>query len=118
MNPATPVYAQPSAPYYNPLAMHPAGQPAPNFAQPAFGYLGATPAEVTAAGIAQAQGEEMSKRQEMKPADDDPFRFYWVRELDQSWSQRNRMTIDSGDIGDCRWYAKDGAFYAVRLAMS
>lgn len=65
-----------------------------------------------------AVGLEMDKPQEMKPSDDDKFRFYWVRELDNTWSQRNRITIDSGDIGDCRWYAKDGVFYAVRLPES
>jgi hypothetical protein len=57
----------------------------------------------------------MNKKQEMKPADDDPMRMYWVRELDGTYSQRNRLTIDSGDIGDCRWYTHGGVFYAVRL---
>jgi hypothetical protein len=41
--------------------------------------------------------------------------MYWVRELDGTFTQRNRLTIDSGDIGDCRWYAQDGVFYSVRL---
>lgn len=68
-----------------------------------------------AQNMAAAQNNELNKKQEMKPADDDPLRMYWVRELDQSWTQRNRITIDSGDIGDCRWYAMDGQFYAVRL---
>ena len=57
----------------------------------------------------------MNDKQEMKPANDDPSKEYWVRELDGNWTQRNRMTIDSGDIGKCRWYAVDGVFYAVRL---
>lgn len=50
----------------------------------------------------QMQTPDANKKQDMKPADDDPFRIYWVRELDNTWSQRNRLTIDSGDIGDVR----------------
>jgi hypothetical protein len=50
----------------------------------------------------QMQTSDAFKKQDMKPADDDPFRMYWVREQDNTWSQRNRLTIDSGDIGDCR----------------
>jgi len=52
--------------------------------------------------------------QDFKPADDDPLRFYWVREVDGNWTQRNRLTIDN--LGDCRWYlAEAGYFYAIRL---
>jgi hypothetical protein len=65
--------------------------------------------------MATAQGLEMNNKQEMKPADDDPIRMYWCREQDGTWTQRNRLTIDSGDIGDCRWYVHEGVFYAVRL---
>ena len=86
--------------------------------QPVTGTHGQTGYEVLGQQLATAQGLEMNAKQEMKPADDDPFRMYWCRELDGSWTQRNRLTIDSGDIGDCRWYAKDGQFYAVRLPMA
>lgn len=65
--------------------------------------------------MGQAQNHDFNKKQEMKPADDDPYRMYWCRETDNSWTQRNRLTIDSGDIGDVRWYAVDGQFYCVRL---
>jgi len=110
--PAQPVYQQaypmmPQPAYYD-----------SHIPQPAFGTIGLTGGEVMAQQIQTAAGLEMDKPQEMKPADDDKFRFYWVRELDNTWSQRNRLTIDSGDIGDVRWYAKDGTFYAVRLPMS
>lgn len=84
--------------------------------QPAFGTIGLTGSEVLAQQIQTAHGLKMDEPDDMKPADDDKHRFYWVRELDDSWTQRSRMTIDSGDIGECRWYAKDGAFYAVRLS--
>ncbi|KAM3070169.1 hypothetical protein ACMFMF_008522 [Clarireedia jacksonii] len=67
--------------------------------QPAIGTLGATASEIQ---MQQMQNSDVFKKQDMKPADDDPFRMYWVREHDNTWSQRNRMTIDSGDIGECR----------------
>jgi hypothetical protein len=86
-----------------------------NITQPTFGTYGQTGSEVLAQQLAYAQASNVNQKQEMKPADDDPFRMYWVREQDGTWTQRNRLTIDSGDIGDCRWYAMDGQFYAVRL---
>ncbi|EPE28726.1 hypothetical protein GLAREA_09847 [Glarea lozoyensis ATCC 20868] len=97
--PQAPTYAYPPYPYAPPQWAHP----------------GATPSEVLTQNIMHT---ETSAKQEMKPADDDPHRFYMVRELDGSWSRRNRMTIDSGDIGECRWFAREGEFYAVRLASS
>lgn len=60
---------------------------------------GATGSEIQ---LQQMQIPEASKKQDMKPSDDDPFRLYWVRELDDTWTQRNRLTIDSGDIGEIR----------------
>jgi hypothetical protein len=91
------------------------GFPTFHISQPAHHTIGLTGTEVLNQQLATAQGLEMNKKQEMKPADDDPLRMYWVRELDGTYTQRNRLTIDSGDIGDCRWYAQDGVFYAVRL---
>lgn len=61
-----------------------------------------------------ASGNKLFEAQDFKPGDDDPSRFYYVRELDGNWTQRNRFTIDH--MGDCRWYVTDeGWFYAVRL---
>ncbi|KAB8289795.1 hypothetical protein EYC80_010428 [Monilinia laxa] len=80
--------------------------------QPAMNTHGATSSEIQ---MQQMQTPDANKKQDMKPADDDPFRMYWVRELDNTWTQRNRMAIDSGDIGDVRWYVTEGVFYAVRL---
>ncbi|KAG9237177.1 hypothetical protein BJ875DRAFT_502838 [Amylocarpus encephaloides] len=100
-------------PYFHPSPNNPSYPTAPELVSQAF------MANPHAAGVkiqmmtAHAMG--LDRKQDMKPADDDPLRFYWVREFDGSWTQRNRLTIDSGDIGDCRWYAKDGEFYAVRL---
>ena len=87
----------------------------PAFQQPAIGTIGHTGTEIVTQQMAYALNAETDKKQEMQPADPDPLRYYWVRELDNTWTQRNRITIDSGDIGDCRWYAMDGRFYAVRL---
>lgn len=94
---------------------HPLTHPPYHIQQPPFGTIGLTPSEVTMQNMATAVTLEMNKKQEMKPADDDPMRIYWCREQDGTWVQRNRLTIDSGDIGDCRWYAYEGIFYAVRL---
>ena len=80
------------------------------------GTYGQTGTEILAGQLQYAKDSDINKKQEMKPADDDPFRMYWCRELDGTWTQRNRLTIDSGDIGDCRWYAMDGQFYSVRLS--
>lgn len=118
------VYPQPVAspyPYqpYQQYVVQPqptmTGFPTYHINQPAQNTFGFTATEVLNQQMATAQGLEMNKQQEMKPADDDPMRMYWVRELDGTFTQRNRLTIDSGDIGDCRWYAQDGVFYAVRL---
>lgn len=55
------------------------------------------------------------KPQDMQPSDSDPNRFYQVRELDGSWTRRNRRTID-GYLGVCRWYQRpDGTWFAVRV---
>jgi hypothetical protein len=91
------------------------GFPTIHIQQPAYNTIGLTGNELLNAQMATAQGLEMNKQQEMKPSDDDPTRMYWVRELDGTYTQRNRLTIDSGDIGDIRWYANEGVFYAVRL---
>lgn len=91
------------------------GLPTFHISQPAYNTIGLTGSDVLQQQLATAQGLEMNTKQEMKPSDDDPMRMYWVRELDGTYTQRNRLTIDSGDIGDCRWYAQDGVFYAVRL---
>jgi hypothetical protein len=92
------------------------GVPTFHITQPAYNTVGLTGPELIAQQMATAQGLEMNKKQEMKPADDDPMRMYWVRELDGTYTQRNRLTLDSGDIGQVRWYVNgDGVFYAVRL---
>ncbi|PMD18241.1 hypothetical protein NA56DRAFT_630550 [Hyaloscypha hepaticicola] len=124
-----PGYIAPPQPIYNPYAyaqqqqpyviqQQPPiqGLPSYNIMQPTIGTYGQTGSEVLAQQLAYAQASNVNQKQEMKPADDDPFRMYWVREQDGTWTQRNRLTIDSGDIGDCRWYAMDGQFYAVRLS--
>lgn len=76
--------------------------------------LGKTPGEETLRQLQFAHANKLFEPQDFKPADDDPSRFYYVREVDGNWTQRNRFTIDH--MGDCRWYVTDeGWFYAVRL---
>lgn len=51
--------------------------------------------------------------QDFKPADDDPGRFYPLRQLDGNWTNVTRATIDKLPS---RWYLSErGFFYAVRL---
>ncbi|CZT48770.1 uncharacterized protein RSE6_09517 [Rhynchosporium secalis] len=87
----------------------------PNFSihQPDHGATyGYTGGEMLMQNMGQAVHPDFTKKQEMQPSDPDQFRMYWCREPDNTWTQRNRLTIESGDIGDCRWYATDGQFYA------
>ncbi|KAF7551637.1 hypothetical protein G7Z17_g4886 [Cylindrodendrum hubeiense] len=76
--------------------------------------LGRTAGEETLRQIKFAYSNRLYEPQDFKPSDDDPSRFYFVREVDGNWTQRNRFSIDH--MGDCRWYVTDeGWFYAVRL---
>lgn len=75
---------------------------------------GRTQGEETIRQLNFAHANRMFDSQDFKPSDDDPSRFYYVRELDGQWTQRNRFTIDH--MGNSRWYVTDeGWFYAVRL---
>lgn len=99
----------------------------PVFAGNVPGGLGGGPQHIPEVmGVGRTAGEEQLRQikfahanklyepQEFKPADDDPSRFYYVREVDGNWTQRNRFTIDH--MGDSKWYVTDeGWFYAVRL---
>ncbi|KAI3531615.1 hypothetical protein CABS01_00230 [Colletotrichum abscissum] len=77
------------------------------------GY-GKTAGEVAMEQAQFAYSNGLFEPQDFKPADDDPSRYYPVREVDGNWTQRNRFTIDN--LGDCRWYVtNEGYFYAVRL---
>lgn len=81
---------------------------------PEISGLGRTQGEETVRQLQFAHSNKLFEPQDFKPADDDPSRFYYVREVDGNWTQRNRFTIDH--MGDCRWYVTDeGWFYAVRL---
>lgn len=81
---------------------------------PEVAGLGRTPNEEMLRQVQFAHANRLFESQDFKPADDDPSRFYFVREVDGNWTQRNRFTIDH--MGDCRWYVTDeGWFYAVRL---
>ncbi|KZL70820.1 hypothetical protein CT0861_09708 [Colletotrichum tofieldiae] len=76
--------------------------------------FGRTAGEIALEQAQFAHANGLFEPQDFKPADDDPSRYYPVREVDGNWTQRNRFTIDN--LGDCRWYiTKEGYFYAVRL---
>ncbi|OHW95018.1 hypothetical protein CSPAE12_06288 [Colletotrichum incanum] len=76
--------------------------------------FGRTSGEIALEQAQFAHANGLFEPQDFKPADDDPSRYYPVREVDGNWTQRNRFTIDN--LGDCRWYiTNEGYFYAVRL---
>ncbi|KAG5944609.1 hypothetical protein E4U53_006865 [Claviceps sorghi] len=120
---ATPVMAAAAVPGVPsvPIAGVQAGAPVPiipgnatSSNVPDVSGLGKTPHEETLRQVEFAYNNRLFEPQEFKPADDDPSRFYYVREVDGNWTQRNRFTIDH--MGDSRWYVTDeGWFYAVRL---
>jgi hypothetical protein len=107
-NAGVPMMTQPA-----PVAV-PGGGGGGGAAPPAITGQGATASEVAADQVKFAYENGLFEPQDFKPADDDPSRYYYVREVDGVWTQRNRYTIDN--LGDCRWYITDsGYFYAVRL---
>ncbi|RDA87732.1 hypothetical protein CP532_1768 [Ophiocordyceps camponoti-leonardi (nom. inval.)] len=87
--------------------------PGNDFKSPDVSGMGRTPNEESLRQIQFAYANRLFEPQDFKPGDDDPSRFYYVREIDGNWTQRNRYTIDQMA---CRWYVTDeGWFYAVRL---
>jgi hypothetical protein len=91
-----------------------AGLPAqpPVHVEPAMG-VGLTPNETIAENIRVAQNNKAYEPQDFKPADPDPYRMYWFRELNGHWAVFPRRQIDRLNA---RWYrTDDSVFYAVRL---
>ncbi|AEO57773.1 hypothetical protein MYCTH_2118259 [Thermothelomyces thermophilus ATCC 42464] len=85
----------------------------PVHVEPALG-VGLTPTETMAQNIRIAQNNKGYEPQDFKPADPDPYRMYWFRELNGHWAVFPRRQIDRLDA---RWYrTDDGVFYAVRLS--
>ncbi|KAI1098974.1 hypothetical protein F4804DRAFT_337671 [Jackrogersella minutella] len=77
--------------------------------------IGRTTTEVQIEQYHTALNNKALEGQDIAPADPDPSRMYYCRELDGEWTLRNRYGIDN--MGDCRWYVMPGGiFYAVRLA--
>jgi len=80
--------------------------------------IGLTASQVQAQQLQVAQNLGMNVSQKTQPGDPNPDLYYWVRERDDTWTQRDRRTIDSGQLGDIRWYTQGpGLYYAERLAM-
>ena len=92
-----------------------AGLPAqpPVHVEPAMG-VGLTPNETIAQNMRIAQDNKAYEPQDFKPADPDPYRMYWFRELNHHWAVFPRRQIDRLHA---RWYrTDDGVFYAIRLS--
>lgn len=88
--------------------------PAPFFSgAPDVMGIGKTQSELTAEQWHLGSEQGALQPQDFKPADDDPARMYFCRELDGEWILRNRYTLDNLPV---RWYMwQNGIFYAVRL---
>ncbi|KAI1460732.1 hypothetical protein F4805DRAFT_416888 [Annulohypoxylon moriforme] len=87
----------------------------PASAAPDVMGIGKTGMEVQLEQYHTALNNKALEGQDIAPADPDPSRMYYCRELDGEWTLRNRYGIDN--MGDCRWYVLPGGiFYAVRLA--
>jgi hypothetical protein len=105
----------PARPIHMPGNAIMAGLPAqpPVHVEPALG-VGLTPNETAAQNIRIAQNNKAYEPQNFKPADPDPYRLYWFRELNGHWAVFPRRQIDRLNA---RWYRTDeGVFYAVRLS--
>ncbi|KAI1378263.1 hypothetical protein F4677DRAFT_389050 [Hypoxylon crocopeplum] len=110
------ILGPPGMPGGMPVGM-PSGIPAgfPPGAAPDVMGIGKTPNEMRMEQYHIAMNNKALEGQDMSPADPDPSRMYYCRELDGEWTLRNRYSIDH--MGDCRWYVlPGGVFYAVRLA--
>jgi hypothetical protein len=95
-------------------SLMPPGVPAqpPVHVEPAMG-VGLTPNETIAENVRMAQNNKAYEPQDIKPADPDPYRMYWFRELNGHWAIFPRRQIDRLDA---RWYrTNEGVFYAIRL---
>ncbi|KAK7965094.1 hypothetical protein PG988_010098 [Apiospora saccharicola] len=85
----------------------------PPSALPDIMGVGKTVGETQAEQLQSAHDQGALEPQDFKPADDDPSRMYFCREIDGNWLLRNRYTLDNIPI---RWYVTtSGVFYAVRL---
>jgi hypothetical protein len=85
----------------------------PVHVEPALG-VGLTPNETMAQNLRIAQNNKAYEPQDFTPADPDPYRMYWVREVNGHWAVFPRRQIDRLEA---RWYRTDeGVFYAVRLS--
>ncbi|KAI3337394.1 hypothetical protein HD806DRAFT_37934 [Xylariaceae sp. AK1471] len=99
------------------------GQPTPPITPPGAAFaaggnsgieMGKTRTEIEAENQANAVDNQLNEPQDFKPADDDPSRMYWSRELDGHWTTRNRFSLDQ--MGNFRWYVtENGVFYAKML---
>ncbi|KAI2469212.1 hypothetical protein F4781DRAFT_233427 [Annulohypoxylon bovei var. microspora] len=100
-----------------PQVAGPSGMPGafPVSSAPDIMGIGKTGMEVQLEQYHTAMNNKALEGQDIAPADPDPSRMYYCRELDGEWTLRNRFGIDN--MGDCRWYVLPGGiFYAVRLA--
>ncbi|KAK0661246.1 hypothetical protein QBC41DRAFT_382993 [Cercophora samala] len=85
-------------------------QPRVHF-EPALG-IGLTQSERLAADIERAKMEGCFEPHEFMPTNRDPFKEWWVEEVDGHWGLYQRRQIDQFKH---KWCVRDGWFYAKRL---
>lgn len=89
----------------------PGAQPPHVHFEPALG-IGLTQSERLAADIEHAKQEGCFEPQDFMPANRDPYKEWWVEEVDGHWGLYQRRQIDRLKH---KWYVRDGWFYAKRL---
>ena len=95
------------------VAMAPGAFTGASSMAPDVAGVGKTAGEVALEEARFAYENKLFEPQDFKPADDDPGRFYPMRQLDGAWTNVTRATIDKLNT---RWYITEaGYFYAVRL---
>ncbi|KAK4668150.1 uncharacterized protein QC764_0113470 [Podospora pseudoanserina] len=89
----------------------PGAQPPHVHFEPALS-IGLTQSERLAADIEHAKQEGCFEPQDFMPANRDPYKEWWVEEVDGHWGLYQRRQIDRLKH---KWYVRDGWFYAKRL---
>ncbi|KAK4196529.1 hypothetical protein QBC40DRAFT_234186 [Triangularia verruculosa] len=88
----------------------PGGQARVHF-EPSLG-IGLTQSERLAADIEHAMKESCFEPQDFMPVNKDPYKEWWVMEMDGNWGLYQRRQIDKLKH---KWCVRDGWFYAKRL---
>lgn len=100
--------------YYQRYPVQPTVAATAQYVMAPFG-MDLTGQEARARNVAVAENGKTNQPQPIAPGDPDPLRMYWVRDHKDEYTLQNRITIESGDIGEHTWWINpiDNSFYAV-----